>query len=157
MKTITNTLLIATILTSTLIASQPCIGTQCLASFAKPVAYKVTPTFKENSVEEKTAVAIQQPIFQEEIVTEEVVIFEPIIYDEVIEVLSENFIQPTIEYSEEVEISSITDVENIILETITEEEYKRLSTIETICNDGQESISCDITNQSTNANECVCV
>ena len=169
MKTITNTLLIAALFTSNIVASHACIGTKCLATFGKPVAYKVTTSFKQNlipvSTEEQMYNNIEQPLFQDNIVSDdETVEVETEITDNtpIIEVFSEDFTQPEEYDLEESEMNSIVvnnSIENII-ETVTMDEDTKLSInlenidLETICKENQELVSCDTISDST---ECVCV
>ncbi len=170
MKTITNTLLIAAIFTSNIVASQPCTGTHCFATFGKPVAYKVATSFKQNSISTEEQIhnnnIIEQQLFHDNIVSD----------DEIIEVVEieitdnapvtevfEDF-TPTEEYSfENREINPIvinnTTVEDLVIETLTMEEDTKDTKLsinidlETICKENQELVSCDTTNEST---ECVC-
>lgn len=162
MKTITNTLLIAAIFTSNIVASQPCIGTQCLATFGKPVAYKVTPSFKQVSISQEEQMhsnTIEQPFFQDNIVSDdEIVEIEIADNAPITEVFSEDFTQPE-EYSfEETEMNPIVinnSIEDVMIETLTMDENTKLSiNLETICKENQELVSCDTTSEST---ECVCV
>jgi hypothetical protein len=178
LKTITNTLLIAAIFTSNIVASQSCIGTQCLATFAKPVAYKVTPSFKQNSISAEEKMhnnnIVEQPFFQDNIVSDDQIV-EIEITDNApaTEVYSEDSIQSAEYDFEETEMSpivinnSIEDImietlaietlaiETLAIETFTMDEDTKLSiNLETICKDNQELVSCDRTSEST---ECVCV
>jgi len=168
LKTITNTLLIAAIFTSNIVASQSCIGTQCLATFAKPVAYKVTPSFKQNSISVEEQMhnnnIIEQPLFQDNIVSDDQIV-EIEITDNApaTEVYSEDSIQSAEYDFEETKMSpivinnSIEDImiETLAIETFTMDEDTKLSiNLETICKDNQELVSCDRSSEST---ECVCV
>lgn len=141
MKTITNTLLIVAIFTSNVIASQPCMGTQCLASFAKPVAYKVTPTFKSDLVKEKKTNEIQESTYQEIIISEGEVTNQ------------QDEIKP---FEEVMDVMAIEPFEEIIVfEEVIEDNQKLTTNIEKICTNGQDITPCDITNESTDNNECV--
>ena len=171
MKTITNTLLIAAIFTSNIVASQPCMGTQCLATFGKPVAYKVTPSFKQHSVSTEEQMhnnnIIEQPLFQDNIISDdeivEVVEIEITDNAPVTEVFSEDFTQPEEYGFEDREMNPIVmnnSMEDVVIETLTMDEDTKLSInlesidLETICKENQELVSCDTTSEST---ECVCV
>lgn len=141
MKTITNTLLIVAIFTSNVIASQPCMGTQCLASFAKPVAYKVTPTFKSDLVKEKKTNEIEESTYQEIIISEGEVTNQ------------QDEIKP---FEEVMDVMAIEPFEEIVVfEEVIEDNQKLTTNIEKICTNGQDITPCDITNESTDNNECV--
>ena len=159
MKTITNTLLIVAIFTSNVIASQPCMGTQCLASFTKPVAYKVTPTFKSDLVKEKTTNEIQESTYQEIIISEgEVTNQQDEIktFEEVIDVMAIEPFEEIVVSEEVIDVMAIEPFEEIIVfEEVIEDNQKLTTNIEKICTNGQDITPCDITNESTDNNECV--
>ena len=149
LKIITKTLLIATLFTSSIIASQGCTGTKCMASFGKQADIKVVATnasFKTNViptiiqaeyietqeminiVEERSYV--EESFFPEEIITSP---FEPII-------VSEETINPLKDNIEN----------NIQIATILDD--KPLNT-EPYCEESQGTLTCDITGDTS---ECTC-
>ena len=167
MKIITNTLLIATLFTSSIIASQPCMGTQCLAIFGKPAVkqanFKVMPnatSFKSNIVKESIPIIIEpsyiEPTYQEIVVSEEEISvpqFETTISDTTEEIIiHESFIDT---YSEDlpqqIEYLENNVETNIQISTILENEA--LNT-KPYCEEFQGVLSCDIT---ADTSECVCV
>jgi len=160
LKTITNTLLIVAIFTSNVIASQPCMGTQCLASFTKPVAYKVTPTFKSDLIEEKTTNKIQESTYQEIIISEvEVTNQQDEIktFEEVIDVMAIEPFEEIVVSEEVIDIMAIEPFKEIVVsEEVIEDNQKLTTNTEKICTDAQEIIPFDITNESTDNNESVC-
>ena len=163
LKRITNTLLIATLFTSSIIASQGCTGSTCMATFGKkadtkviatnisfkPNKYVVTksiPSFiqeevsstEESSLTEKSSTTDRENI--ELVLNEEETTppFEPTI-------ISEEIIEP-IEYLE-----NNIDM-NIKIATVLENDT--VLQAKPYCEEEQEVLSCDITAEDTS--ECVC-
>ena len=160
LKRIMNTLLIATLFTSSIIASQGCTGGVCMASFGKKADTKVVATnisFKpkqyvvansissfiqeelssteESSLVEESSITNTEMVLNEEETTP---LSEPT-------VISEEIIEPT-EYLE-----NNIDM-NIKIATILESDT--VLQAKPYCEEEQEVLSCDITAEDTS--ECVC-
>ena len=178
MKRITNTLLIVTLFTSNIIASQGCIGGVCMATFGKKaddvkaiatnISYQVDSMQNNiNIIKERSSVE-EESSFPETVVSEEEIIstqIEPTILEE------EN--TETREYLEnniDTDIKLATTLEDETLNTNPSREYLennidtniKLTTIledETLntnpyCEEEQGVLSCDITGDTS---ECTCV
>jgi len=163
LKRIMNTLLIATLFTSSIIASQGCTGGVCMASFGKKADTKVVATnisFKPKQyvvansissfIQEELSSMEESSLVEESSTTDtentELVLneeettppFEPT-------VISEEIIEP-IEYLE-----NNIDM-NIKIATILESDT--VLQAKPYCEEEQEVLSCDITAEDTS--ECVC-
>ena len=173
LKIITNTLLIATLFSSNIIASQVCAGDTCLASFAKPVAYKSsTKSFTSTPVEVITPTIINEPSFQlePESISEEniynipfvdnlqneIVTVEPIITNQIEEVSHRELLVDT-PYEDSIQpliVNHATEIQSIDTILFEETMFEATVSVELICQQGEEEvITCDIQNQE----ECVCV
>ena len=152
LKIITNTLLIATLFTSSIIASQGCTGGACMATFGKQAEPKVIATdisFKPDVVENSISTVTQPSyietqniinIVEERSYVEESSFTEIVVSEE--EIITPQF-EPTIIPEETIEYLEIATI--LEDETLNTKPY---------CEEYQGVLSCDITGDTS---ECICV
>lgn len=171
MKTITNTLLIAAIFTSNIVASQTgCRGKACLAVFSKHTSQKTTvPTFKSKPM--NTFIQIEYIMEQPTHKTntnnrsnDNAIVTVEKYNDETIEIVGGESILPSetlsnLEGDTPVMLtmpsetpSNLVEEQNIIVSIETNIEQKLIIEEESTCKEGNEIISCD----SADASKCTC-